>query len=306
MLIIKTQPHNIFSFERLKGLFTSFKKGSRGPIAVLSSLERGLRELKTPYAIDIQPEHADDILHVISSPQAVREGIELKLERKIKKLIVGPTVAISPLDYGKLLCHPAIDTIIVPSAWVRDFYISEAPTLKNKIKVWASGVSDPGEPPVSRSKRQQVLVYQKNAPEELLNALSRELDDQGIPFTIIHYGFFKQEDYFRQLHSSAVMIYLSESESQGLALHEAWIRDVPTLVWNRGYWQYDHRTWQDPKISAPYLTDICGYFFKDSKEFKIKFNTLTEQYKKLRPREYSLLNFTDTISARKYLTIVNS
>jgi len=101
------------------------------------------------------------------------------------------------------------------------------------------------------------------------------------------------------------MIYLVESESQGLALAEAWLRNVPTFVWNRGYWQYGNYSWRDDKISAPYLTDECGLFFRDYNDFKEKLPLFLTKLSQFQPRKYALNNFIDVITTRKYLEIIN-
>ena len=100
------------------------------------------------------------------------------------------------------------------------------------------------------------------------------------------------------------MIYLSESESQGLALQEAWIRNVPTLVWDGGYWQCGKYKWQGSS-SAPYLTKDCGMFFKGKEDFINKFETFLKNLPNFQPREYSLENFTDETATKNYLKIIN-
>ncbi|MEN9649270.1 MAG: hypothetical protein RL094_237 [Candidatus Parcubacteria bacterium] len=306
MLLLWTSPKSFFSLGRWKVYFRNIKNKVRGPASVVRSLSVGLQEQGVPFRMDTYPTSPSDVVHVVSGVQTLKEALALKRKGAFRTLVAGPTITISPLDHKKLLDNPLIDMLIVPSPWVRDFYIYQIPSLKDKIKVWAAGVVDPGVPPIPRSKRLQVLIYQKNAPEELVKAVMNDLSARDIPFTVVHYGFFKQEDFYRKLESSAFMIYLSESESQGLALHEAWIRDVPTLVWNRGFWEHEDFYWKDTKISAPYLMASCGYFFKDESDFGTQLQKLTEHYSRLRPRAYSLEHFTDTVATKKYLTLMSN
>ena len=93
------------------------------------------------------------------------------------------------------------------------------------------------------------------------------------------------------LANSKFMVYLTESESQGIALHEAWMAGVPTLVWNRGFYFYKGYRWQDEKIPAPYLTPECGSFFKDEIDFENRLGVFLKDYQNFAPRPYSLLNF---------------
>ena len=82
------------------------------------------------------------------------------------------------------------------------------------------------------------------------------------------------------------------------------MRDVPTLVWNRGYWQYKQYKWQESS-SAPYLNDSCGMFFKNKDDFGNKLNIFIKNLPNFKPRKYSLENFTDKIPAQNYLKIIN-
>ena len=304
MLILWTTPKSIISLERGKILFRTLQKKVRGPSGVIRSLKDGLKATGQAFEMDIYPK-AGDTLHVVCGVGTLKEAIDLKKKGDIKTLIAGPNIVVSPLDNEKILCNPLIDTIIVPSAWVKDFYVSLAPEIAKKIRIWPAGVSDPGEPSAPRAGRKEVVIYQKNAPDELLQSVIRSLSEKNIPFTVIRYGSFEQEDYYKLLASAAFMVYLSESESQGLAVHEAWIRNVPTLVWNRGFWQYNGQTWKDEKISAPYLTPACGYFFKDAHEFSEQVQHLSDSSSEINPRAYSLEHFSDSATTRQYLDVIN-
>jgi hypothetical protein len=80
--------------------------------------------------------------------------------------------------------------------------------------------------------------------------------------------------------------------------------DIPTLVWNRGYFMYKDKRFEDPGIGAPYLTEQCGLSFTDEQQFETKLIEFIERYDTFRPREYSLAHFTNAIAARKYIDIV--
>ena len=118
------------------------------------------------------------------------------------------------------------------------------------------------------------------------------------------YGRYERERYFNLLAEVEFVICLSESESQGLAMFEAWVRDVPTLIWNRGYWQGYGYKWKDEKISSPYLIDDCGMFFEDESEFKKKLSIFLSKISQFVSRKYAITNFNDEVVARKYLEIL--
>lgn len=170
-----------------------------------------------------------------------------------------------------------------------------SPELTNKITVWPAGVENVG---ISNKDKNMCLVYKKNCPEEILNSVEKSLKERKIKYKVLTYGNFNQNDFFNALSQSKYMIYLSPSESQGLALNEAWIRDVPTLVWDRGYWQYKDHTFKHSLISAPYLTPETGLAFVDTEDFNKTLEDFLTTLPTFTPRKYSLEHFTDKVSAK--------
>jgi len=274
-----------------------------GPAAVLGSLLRGFDKLKIDYQLNPKLQDISDIVCVISGVGALKWAIKAKKGGKIKKIIAGPNIVITPEDAGSILLNEAIDLVIVPSQWVKDFYASFKPGFGERIGVWAAGVENPKD--FQEKPRERCLIYKKNVDENLFNFILKYLKSQSIEYKTIKYGKYKREEYFDLLEKVKFAIFLSKSESQGLALQEAWMRNVPTLVWNRGYWQYKKYKWQGSS-SAPYLTEDCGIFFKDRNDFKNKFNIFIKNLSNFKPRKYSLENFTDEITAKNYLKIINN
>lgn len=273
----------------------------RGPQAVLDSLLKGLAELGVDF--ELNSKTVSDTVAVLQNVQALRHAIELKKSRQITKLLAGPNIVISPKDADSIMENPSIDHCIVPSIWVRDFYLSQSPVLQGRIAVWAAGVDDPGEPD-ARQPRDTILIYQKNGPIELLDRLVESIKSKGHKVETIVYGKYKQVDYFDTLERSKLVIFLTQSESQGIAQQEAWMRNVPTLVWNPGHWQYNDYSWSDEKLSSPYLNDMCGKFFTGETDFPQMLDFILEHLKAFTPREYALQRFTHKTSAQNFLEIL--
>ncbi len=295
----------------LERLYLWFKKYIKshvfyygGPEAVLESLISGFDILGVDYQLNPKVQDISGVVCVVSGVNALKWAIKAKKEGKIKKIVAGPNIIVTPEDANGILLNEVIDLVIVPSQWVKDFYASFKKGFDKKIRVWAAGVENPKD--FQKNPRQGCLVYKKSVGKELFNFIIQYLESRNIDYKIIKYGRYKKEKYFEMLNKVKFMICLSESESQGLALQEAWIRDVPTFVWNRGYMQWNNYKWYDDRISAPYLTDECGMFFKDKGDFVNKFNIFIKNFSNFKPREYSLENFTNKISAKNYLNIVNS
>lgn len=310
LIILTKSPEDSFlSAEVFKTAIKSLVKfllgQKRGPRVVTESLLRGLRELNYPFLLNPSLSAIDsgDTVLTNESLAALRWGIRAKRAGKIKKLIAGPNLVVAPTDAGGILMDDQIDLVLVPSEWVKNFYATFKPGWEPKIKVWAAGLVAA----VSLgAKRDLCLIYKKTVDKNLFEQVVNFLSSRGVKYKVIKYGRYRRPRYFKFLTRSRCMIYLNETESQGMALGEAWMHDVPTLVWNRGYWNYGGHFWQDEKVGAPYLTDVCGMFFKDTEGFKVKWTDFFSALKRFRPREYMLQNFTDKLSAEKCLDLIKS
>lgn len=291
---------NLCPVPRFKGIVKAFLGlRNRGPRAVFNSLIRGLQTLNVPFVVN---KKGGDALCVLSGVCALREVLKWKRDGLVKKIVAGPNIVVFPNDANGLICDPAVDIILVPAQWVKELWISLRPELAPRIVVWAAGVQDPGVT-VSR-KRKGFLIYRKRIPTELFDFIIRTLDSRRIEYIIMEYGSFSQDEYFTNLNQVKGVLYLTESESQGLALTEAWIRDVPTLVWDRGLFQGGGYTWEGAS-SAPYLTPLCGMRFTGEKDFLDRLDDFLNDIELFQSRKYALEYFTDKKSTESFLKIIS-
>ncbi len=301
--IYTKKPHNYFSKEFVKEIGRFIFRKSRGPQAVIDSLVRGLSELDGDFSLNNKKPKLDgtETFFVNSSIDALRWGIKLKRDEKIKKLIAGPNLVILPGDSNGIINSPEIDKILVPSDWVRRSWLASNFLYIDKVIIWPSGVFDFG---VSNNKKDKILLYTKNIPDDIYLMVKNILSSLNVAYEEIIYGKFLREDYFKKLDKSYCLIYLQESESQGLGLLEAWMKNVPTFVYNYGKWQRDGIVVKGDDVSAPYLNSLSGSLFRDENDLKNLLLDVVENNKKYRPREYYLNNFTDKICAQKFLDII--
>ncbi len=276
-------------------------KNSRGPLAVMRSLVSGLDELNVSYSINSKIHSRIHTACILSNHKTLAWALKQKKLGHIKKIIAGPNIAITPNDFGKMLQHPDIDIIIVPSQWVKDFYTSVAPQIASKIRIWAAGVALSEN--IGTLKDTDFLVYAKTCPDALIKHITDDLGREKYSYQLIKYGKFSQQEYFNLLSRSKYLIYLTESESQGIAMFEAWVRNVPTLVWDRGFWAKDQYKFEG-NTASPYLNNELGMRFKNVSDFKNVLETFVQE--SFSPDKYVKNNFTFKISAEKYLNIVSS
>lgn len=273
----------------------------RGPQAVERSLIDGLNQNRLAFIVNAPLSSDVKTAGVLSDAQTLRWVISQKEKGRIKKIIAGPNIAISPNDENGLWRHPLIDVVIVPSHWVKDHYIHEAPELKEKIRVWPAGVDLPKD--TGAEKIYDFLVYNKIGGNILHSQIVSYLQKKDFKVAVLKYGSFKQENYFKLLEQSKFEIYLSESESQGLSMFEAWARGVPTFVWERGFWQAKNFRWQG-LTASPFLVAEAGMRFKDFEDFTKNLEVFIKG--EYTPQKYIKDNFTNSIAAQKYLQIYNS
>jgi len=292
-----TRKPTIFSIDYAKEKIRNLFNKKTGPIAVLESMERGLSEMKIEFSTN---KKVSAITYVISGINTLKYALEQKKKGLIKLLIVGPAIVVLPDEADKIILDGNIDIIILPSQWNKDLYCSKYPQLEKKIAILPAGVKNVEEENLNKNG---LLIYNKNSDEILLKQIIEVIGNK-IPYKIINYGHFKQKKYYELLSNYKYLVYLSPSESQGIALQEAWTRGVPTFVWNRGYWEYKGNKWFDPKISAPYLNEKCGMFFKDGEDFKNKLNTFLES--RFEPKKYCLEKLSDKVFAHNLLNLITN
>ena len=302
MITLISRSSKITSIERIKYEAKKILGIKRGPFAVLESLIKGLHELDICFVLNPPISKITEITQVISGVEALKECIELKKQGKIKKLIAGPNIVVVPTDHDSIIANPAIDIILVPSVWIKDLYKMVIPYLDYKVKVWPAGVEIP--PDSSTQNIFDCLVFKKNVPEDLFLCVVAELQKRKVNYKVIEYGKYKREEYFTLLESCYYMIYLQNVESQGIAVHEAWARDIPTLVWNKKEYTYSQGYTIKGLICAPYLSKETGLHFEGILDFHTSLDTFLNLLNTFSPRSYTSNHLSNKASAKIYASII--
>ncbi len=291
---------DFFPLGKLKKLVKQFLgKNFGGPQSVFDSLTLGLNELGVPYEVNALLPKVPCVVCVLSGVDVLRWAIAQKQQGWIGKIIAGPNVSVLPSDFSGLLKNPNIDILLTPSQWVRESYIQNSPELKDKIKIWPAGVAIPNKN--LNVKSYDFLIYNKIKDKELLRQIEKYLKNSDFKCVTLNYGEFSQKNYYSLLDISRFEIYLSETESQGLAMFEAWARGVPTFVWERGFWE-THGLKIFGHTSSPYLNQRAGLRFKDFDEFILRLKDFMAGH--YESREYARQEFDNRAGAEKLLQII--
>ena len=269
---------------------------NNGPAQVVLNLIESLR--KNRITFNINPVFEKDIAKtciVLSGKKKLQRCIYLKKKKIILHLIAGPNLVVTPNEFNYILFSKEIDKIIVPSIWVKNLY-KKLGIASEKIFIWFSGVNIFTN---KNKKKDQILVYIKNN-NKLIKPCLNYLKKRDYNFKIIRYGFYAKEHYYNMLHCSTLMIYFGSTESQGIAMQEAWSMNVPTLVLRNEYFFYNKKKYLGS--SSPYLTSSCGFLFKNFKQFTSKFNFIISS--RLYPRNWIMKNMSQKKSLNKLLYII--
>lgn len=302
----------VWLYSRPPGLLSSLKNGAKfflkkllgfhqgGPQAVLKSIVGGMSKINVVLKLNQKLSHPVRTIWAVSGTNTLRWAISMKKAGRCESVVAGPNIVVFPDDDNAVLKNAAIDIVVVPSEWVRRAY-GEGGIEEKKMLVWPAGVSLPEVLP--RERNNKILIFQKNAPETLVQGIKDQLKHAGFGCDVIRYGAFKPATYLGHLRQASYMVYLSTSESQGIALLEAWGHNVPTLVWNPQKHEHKGRVMSGVS-SAPYLTSERGVFFRDIDEFTLVLSTL-KQYS-FAPNASVKDSLSDAQTAQNILSYVAS
>jgi len=277
----------------LQGKTPPPRKKYGGHYAVTRSLLEGLK--KTGIDFNYNPSRKKDIagnVIVLAGVERLQKLIELKQQGKIKILFAGPNICESPLEEDDLLTNLAIDKCIVPSGWIKTFFIQEQQTLKDRVEIWHAGVDTEYWKRSIQDKPSKVILYWKTEGEEFYHAIKDVIRQYGYEPVTINYGNYSLPEYKEALNKSLFAVFVSRSESQGIAMAEAWSMDVPVYAWDPGKLDYKNRDYREV-TSCPYLTNEVGLKWTDIHQLKDILEGTRKGIFSFQPRQYAIRLFAD-------------
>lgn len=296
MLTIITRSSSPLTIEYWKWFARLLLRKRRGPSSVVDSLIRGLKIKRVSYILDGLHSTHGDVL-VLSGVQAMERAIADKKLGEIGRLIIGPNIPFITDPSAKAYKDDAVDIILVPSKWIAEWIAESAPRSASKIRIWPSGVSISG----ASTRSGPPVIYLKNSSAEEAGSILSTIRELGINPTVLTYGTFTQEEYYASLRVAPYLVCLGGSESQGLALQEAWARDVPTFVRHVSTCEVANTVRKSETIAAPYLSNESGGFFKNTQELR----ALIDRAAAYTPKQYCDTHLSDEASVDILLKIID-
>jgi hypothetical protein len=279
-----------------------------GHFALVRSVVEGLREIRADF--NFNPASFGELARVVYAPanEALRQAAQLKQRGAVDYLVAGPVNALFADECDSILQTPEIDLVIVPSEWTRDFY-RDVPSLSAKSRVCTCGVDVRYWQATDRPREHAAVVYWKSGDERLCEEVETIVRQSGLQARRVRSGhgqhqIFTPAEYRDLLDRSAVAVFLSTFETQGIALAEAWSMNVPTVVWDpRGDAEWRGRRFTSGS-SAPYLTSATGVAFREIGDLKPALDRVFQSLGCFHPREWVLANMTDALCSRRLYELI--
>jgi hypothetical protein len=279
-----------------------------GHYALVRSVVEGLRAIRADF--NFNPRRLGDVARIVYAPanEALRQAAQLKRQGRIDFLVAGPVNALFADESDGIILLPEIDRLIVAHEWQTEF-VREAPEVLMKCRACPCGIDTEWWKPTRDADGNAAMVYWKSGDEAFCEQVEQIVRACGLEprrVRALHgeHALFKPADYRQLLDESAIGVFLSSFETQGLALAEAWSMNVPTIAWDpRGTAQWRGRRFES-RSSAPYLTPATGRLWRTIDQLAPALRAALADRSAFHPREWVLANMTDEICSTALLGII--
>jgi hypothetical protein len=208
-----------------------------------------------------------------------------------------------------LMDDPRNRSYLVSSEWMRAMF---ARHYGDRVGLWFAGI-DVAEWHDTRNdaKDVDILVYDKirqdrdHFDRELVNPIMERLAARGLRVESLRYGQYDRAGYRAALSRARGLLYLSPSETQGIAYQEAMASNVPVLAWENGLWLDSRRPrWEAEPVrasSVPYFSPECGETFGGIGDFDAALDRFRGGLGGYEPRAYVARELSPERSAEMYM-----
>lgn len=280
-----------------------------GPKKVVDNLTKGLDLLGYPYVVN-KDLNSCQRLWVHDDINALKE---IKFIDPKIKVIVGPNLFILPRNIPTKIDLTKV-VYIQPSPWACDFW-KDLGFNKCQLDFWPAGIETEVFFERKKPESGQVLIYFKQRYQEELKFVKNLLEQKNIPYDLIVYGAYQQDEYLNKLKNTKYIIWVGRQETQGIALEEALSMNIPILVWDvktLGHWSTSSKEMSifnqvenDSRraTSAAYFDDCCGIKIKDKLELAGSIDLIEKNWKEFTPRQYILENLSLKKQAQDFINL---
>jgi hypothetical protein len=222
--------------------------------------------------------------------------------------LIGPEIMVLPNEMS--WAWGAYKNWTQPSQWVVDYMQTSPLTTGINFHVWPVGINTDMFNENNRGGFQRdCFIYYKTVTKQVnqthLDSVIAECTKLGLSYEVITYGTYTEAKYRELINTSKFGIFLTGTESQGIAYMEALAMGLPLYIIevNEFYYELQNYRFTSPNVSAaPYFDSRCGVKHKDLSQLPNFIQTLGTYT----PRSYILDNHTVKLGATKYMNILRS
>ena len=222
--------------------------------------------------------------------------------------VLGPGLLDHPRLAPALMDDPRFRSYLVTCDWMKALFEK----VYSRCGIWFAGHDLDEWPDYSAEPKDlDFLVYDKirwdreRLEASLLRPVLERLQARRLGFTVLRYGRYGHREYRALLRRARGLIFLCESETQGMAYQEAMACNVPVVAWVNGYWLDPQRTRFEsapvPATSVPYFSEQCGETFAGLPDFDGALDRFLGRRAAYQPRRYVAEHLSLDVSGRRYL-----
>tara|TARA_B100000927_G_scaffold291156_1_gene292146 strand:- start:1234 stop:2097 length:864 start_codon:yes stop_codon:yes gene_type:complete len=268
--------------------------GMNGPKKVVENLRASLDQENIPYAVNVEEYKYNFLIQYDWNGHVKHSNLTLE------NCVIGPQIWMFDGHVNELKENPHYyKSIIAPSQWVKDLYISKFEYPEEKISVWPVGIELPD---VERSDEYDCLVYFKRRSRDELEQVISFLNQRGLTYKLLEYGSYKPEQVNELSSKSKFCFLLNGTESQGIAVQEIMATGTPMFVWDVTEWNDQGEQWRVPATSVPFWSSDCGERVFDS-NFDETFDNFYSRINDYNPRKYVDDNLSYKASVKTLMEI---
>jgi glycosyltransferase involved in cell wall biosynthesis len=223
--------------------------------------------------------------------------------------VLGPGLLDHPAQSPQLMDDARYRSYIVPCDWMADLF---EPFYPGKCRLWFGGFDVSQWPDTANNAKDiDLIIYDKVRWERahfertLVAPVQEMLDRRGLRTVAVRRGAYDHAGYRALLSRARGMLFLCESETQGLAYQEAMACNVPILAWDPEQWLDPERLrWTSEPVrasSVPFFDSRCGERFRDFEEFGAALDRFLSRLAAYQPRRYVEEELSLARSASLYL-----
>tara|TARA_B100000902_G_scaffold260264_1_gene246484 strand:+ start:2065 stop:2928 length:864 start_codon:yes stop_codon:yes gene_type:complete len=265
-----------------------------GPKKVVENLLASLKQEGISYAVNVEEYNNNFLIQYDWTGHVKHSNLTLQ------NCVIGPQIWMfdSHVNELKENLH-YYKSIIAPSQWVKDLYVSKFGYPHEKISVWSVGIELPD---IQREEKYDCLVYFKRRTRQELEKVISFLDSKQLTYNVLEYGSYEPEQINKLAAQSKFCFLLNGTESQGIAVQEIMATGTPLFVWDVTEWNDQGEQWRVPATSVPFWSTDCGEKVFDS-NFDETFDSFYSRIGEYNPRKYVKENLSYKQSVKTLMEI---